>query len=668
MGIGGVVASSFTQEAKKQTEHERFLHNERVLREAKQALLQYAYSYPDFNNEGPGRLPCPDDNDDGLTGPLSLPLCTSVGRLPWAEPDLNFYDAKDASGERLWYAVSDAFYNLGGGPVVNSDSVGTITIQDQSGSIMYDGAASGIAAIVIAPGPSIERDDNNDGVYEYQQVRTTAPQKNDPRNYLDRFNDFRNDLFFNSQSDTDDDGFILGPVREDDPNSPAYNTIVLNDQAILITAEEIIAVAEKATLQAYQNALRNYSDRLENDVAAAPAPWNRYYPWLYNYAVNNLDSYPSDPVFFNPDVLPNSEREFFLSNIGRVPSIYTDYFSEANSQPIESELDIDFTLTYPITPLTVGYDQVFPAVATGTFDFNNAAQHAFTAISTLPQTIAFSDITPDVVGNDGRLSATAITNQTYQVELWFWDETGLGPPTGIWTICPAGGDSQSDCNRDAAGNPTPGSPNNLAAIEALRVIAEVDFPVGVPVEFDMDYNNAPTVTAVSAANGTGHARIQGLYLGADVINVPVTLSYEIDRNYLAAFNIQETGTLIVSDLSSGNLTLGLRYYPELPAWVFDNGWHDSMQMAYALNYRPDQAPANCSPGTDCLQIDKLGGINDDKISLLAIAGEHDWLDEGADNFANDLSDVFDVENDNIDTIFDIRADNGNDKILVIDEL
>jgi hypothetical protein len=93
-----------------------------------------------------------------------------------------------------------------------------------------------------------------------------------------------------------------------------------------------------------------------------------------------------------------------------------------------------------------------------------------------------------------------------------------------------------------------------------------------------------------------------------------------------------------------------------------------MQMAYALKYRPDQIPANCTAGVDCLQINKLGGINNDKISLLAIAGEHDWLDEAADNFANDLLDVFDVENENMDTVFDVRADNGNDKILVIDEL
>ena len=60
MGIGGVVIGGFTQDVKRQTEHERYLHNQCILNDAKQALLQYAYNYPVINPErGPGRLPCP---------------------------------------------------------------------------------------------------------------------------------------------------------------------------------------------------------------------------------------------------------------------------------------------------------------------------------------------------------------------------------------------------------------------------------------------------------------------------------------------------------------------------------------------------------------------------------------------------------------------------------
>ncbi len=75
MGVGGLLLSDFLQEKLKRTEDARFEHNRKVLEEAKQALLMYAYNYPNLiipNYEnltpsmGPGRLPCPDNNNDGL--------------------------------------------------------------------------------------------------------------------------------------------------------------------------------------------------------------------------------------------------------------------------------------------------------------------------------------------------------------------------------------------------------------------------------------------------------------------------------------------------------------------------------------------------------------------------------------------------------------------------
>jgi len=151
MVIGGVVAANFTQEARKGVETSRYEHNQRVLQEAKQALLQYTYNYPQFNLEGPGRLPCPDVDNDGLPGQvgppaLTLAICQSVGRFPWADANLDFYDARDADNERLWYAVSSNFYNIGGGPIVNSNSAGSITIFSQGGDVLYDGTVNGIAA------------------------------------------------------------------------------------------------------------------------------------------------------------------------------------------------------------------------------------------------------------------------------------------------------------------------------------------------------------------------------------------------------------------------------------------------------------------------------------------------------------------------------------------
>jgi len=120
------------------------------------------------------------------------------------------------------------------------------------------------------------------------------------------------------------------------------------------------------------------------------------------------------------------------------------------------------------------------------------------------------------------------------------------------------------------------------------------------------------------------------------------------------------------------LTLGMRYYPELPDWVFDNGWHNSLMMAYAFNYRPDQV-APCSEATDCIRINNLAGNNDNKISILTIAGQHNWNDDLDNDFINDLPTIFDAENadildiDGTEYLFDRRELGGNDRILIIEE-
>lgn len=168
MGIGGVVAVGFTQGAKQELDNQRLLHNKRVLEEAKQALLMYAYRYPEtalaFNgsDRGPGRLPCPDNDNNGTPDTFNNCIDTGVavvGRFPWAANGMDFYDIRDASGQRLWYAVSQNFNNFDAFDIINSDSAtfGTITVHDQTGELLYDGSAAGIAAVIIAPGPATAR-------------------------------------------------------------------------------------------------------------------------------------------------------------------------------------------------------------------------------------------------------------------------------------------------------------------------------------------------------------------------------------------------------------------------------------------------------------------------------------------------------------------------------
>ena len=112
MGVSGVMFGGFLKDAKQSSVEQRFLHNQRVLKAAKQALLSYAYNYPvTVAGRGPGRLPCPDT--DNSTTANSTGNCLNIGRFPFNAAGMNFYDARDASGERLWYAVSSAFaYNI----------------------------------------------------------------------------------------------------------------------------------------------------------------------------------------------------------------------------------------------------------------------------------------------------------------------------------------------------------------------------------------------------------------------------------------------------------------------------------------------------------------------------------------------------------------------------
>ncbi len=200
MGIGGAVLASFTKEARRDLEERKYQHNQRVLAEAKQALLMYAYNYPEiaatFNGtiRGPGRLPCPDMSNNGAPGPpfgVAAPDCEDagvamVGRFPWNANGMESRPLEDASGEALWYVVSSNFANTDL-DIVNSDTPGTITLFDSAGQMLYDGGANGIVAVIIAPGVRLRRDNDGDGTYEANQVRNTAIEQTDPTNYLDTY-------------------------------------------------------------------------------------------------------------------------------------------------------------------------------------------------------------------------------------------------------------------------------------------------------------------------------------------------------------------------------------------------------------------------------------------------------------------------------------------------
>ena len=636
MGVGGVVIAGYTQDAKQQTEHQQYLHNQRILKEAKQALLQYAYNYPVTAGNGPGRLPCPDTDNDGI--PNATALCGGtngiVGRFPWDEDEMDFYEALDASGERLWYAVSSQFANSGS-VVINSDTQGTITVQDRSGALVHDATAgSGVVAVIIAPGPPIERA----GV-----LQDRAADANAPANYLDLFGAIDNADFVNGTTN----GFVTGPIF-----NRVDGSLPVNDQMIVITAAEVVAMAEKATLQAYRDAILDY---------LGPTRANGVYPWLFNYAdittVAELDSkFPLDSDFVGT---PN-----YHDNYGRIPALFGNYFAANDSQTIETTLDATLTIDFS--------DRV--VVRTGGAVLNFVSTHPRDQILTLAPPGILTDLRFEDVGA-GRLSTNIPAQPTANVPLYFW-KGSHGDPPGEWTMC-ADSDSDgiselSDCD---------------SGIE--YEILKVEFEVAIPADvgFDIDFSNAVGI-AVDAATAVEHAYITGTIQGSDFIqggtNVPViSATYEIDRHLHFedgdSFVIEESGDLTLADLLSGDTELSLKmlYYPELPTWAFDNGWHNAIRMAYADTYRPG-APVDCVPlpdgnsTNDCLFLPDEQGARRDIASLLVIAGEHDWLDEEAGDvsdpdygMADELRDVFDDGNQNNNLSFSTAR--GNDEILIIAE-
>lgn len=625
MGVGGVVIAGFTQQAKQDVDQRRYLHNKRVLEEAKQALLMYTYRYPDIfsPNRGPGRLPCPDmDNNgtsDGLVGTFCIDAGVAmVGRFPWRANGMEFYDARDASGQRLWYAASQDFNNMDGGSVVNSDSVGSITIHDQNGQVLYDGSAEGIAAVIIAPGPPIARngvaqdrsigngDDPND------LAADTDPGIVDPTNYLDVFGALDNADFVN---DNAIDGFVLGPIDD-----LAADDIIVNDQIILVTTEEVVAMAQKATLQAYREALEAYRDR----------PGFGRYPWL--------DPYDSAGALTTYDAEINPAPPAPI--VGRVPSIFDNYFTTyaADTMPFISELKMKVD------------------IGGNSFGAGSSVGNAYFKAN-------------------GDLVAPFNGGSTFTG--WTWDghpsQTPTLPQDGIWEPCPYVTGTEEDCNQDVGGNFIGGVTSDVW----LRV-REVTYDVvgSSPAEFLFSDRTISGLTYVPPT-ANSHAYVEAEYSGPVYVT---NVTWSQDDDFLASHSENPPGNAGTWTYTAGdNITVGVRYYPILPRWTRTNGWHDMLQAAYAASMRPGGDGDCVLPAIDCLSVINVGGNVNNARALLVLSGgtadldpvDIDFTDGGGnpEYFSDDLGQIFEGENASLlNRVFDNRPTTGleNDVVLVVE--
>ncbi|MFA5914617.1 MAG: hypothetical protein WC830_13775 [Burkholderiales bacterium] len=177
-----------------------------VLAQAKDALIGYAAT----NSNQPGALPCPDLNVPGsLNEGTATSPCTyayqRIGRLPWKT--LGLPDLRDASGERLWYVLSENFLNMPGSTVINSDTAGNLKLDGNSAPGTPVGGtalATSVVAIVFAPGVALSGQNRDPG---------NSANLTSVANYLDGANaDVANDDTFQTALSSDTFNDVLLPI------------------------------------------------------------------------------------------------------------------------------------------------------------------------------------------------------------------------------------------------------------------------------------------------------------------------------------------------------------------------------------------------------------------------------------------------------------------------
>jgi len=300
--LAAILAAAFALQASTSSlRAQRERVSERALAQAREALIAYASDHPINASVGPGYLPCPDLDNDGWAESTCGSLIGDsgqeqrVGRLPWKT--LGLPDLRDGHGERLWYAVSTKYKGLLNCAASRAcvdmspqSALGTITVRDASGLAIHDGTVAdparategGAAAVVLAPGPPIERRGSTQrrecpaGQCDGDQVCITSPPRLaatcDPANYLDLAEGLRggaeDNATFIDRSDnagraSNRDGFVQGPVMMD-------GHIVVNDRLVAIAYADLMPRVMQRVAREVAACERFYASRTEN---ASRYPW-----------------------------------------------------------------------------------------------------------------------------------------------------------------------------------------------------------------------------------------------------------------------------------------------------------------------------------------------------------------------------------------------------------
>jgi hypothetical protein len=201
-----------------------------AMKEAKAALIAYAASQAwqvTGANDQPGALPCPATNENGSDPGSCTTESTRVGFLPWRT--IGSSELRDGSGNLLWYALSANFRKLAGTTIINSDTVGTLTITGNA-------PATQVVAVIIAPGSALNG-----------QNRTSTAVAN----YLEGSN----------ANTSDSDTFTT-----------AQSSDTFNDQIMIVTQADLMAVVEPAVASRIETSIKPYITSYASQWSAYPYP------------------------------------------------------------------------------------------------------------------------------------------------------------------------------------------------------------------------------------------------------------------------------------------------------------------------------------------------------------------------------------------------------------
>jgi len=267
-----------------------------ALKEAKQALINYAVTYSDKDPVGDndyGILPYPetefyiDDGNTKTTATGSTKNTNVVGWLPWRALDIA--NLKDESGNCLFYAVSGT-YKLGASvqaDMVNEDSTGMFRVMNNAGDIVQGSTDdSRVVALVIAPGEPLNgrpQRTPTEGLSscgrDYSSGFVSA--------YLEGNGTYDNSLVSAVIDQVDD--FIHGTNVSDTEATP------YNDKFLTITREEIWnPIVKRADFkqdmesltQALAKCSANYANLADNTGRRLPWPTKINFGNVLNYRVN----------------------------------------------------------------------------------------------------------------------------------------------------------------------------------------------------------------------------------------------------------------------------------------------------------------------------------------------------------------------------------------------